>query len=88
MAKLSYWLDKMGVCGVLLGPAESATRLMVSGEFTGPEQIDEGVGILTMGVATWNAAKYVQEREDGQKRSPLVHVGRAISVYHSHVIWT
>jgi hypothetical protein len=81
MSELSYWLDKIGASGVLLGPAESVCRLMINGidgKYTVAEQVDEGMGILSGGLVLWNAAKYVDERKNGIKRSPLVHAGRAI----------
>jgi hypothetical protein len=80
MSKLTYWLDKIGASGVLLGPAETVGRVVSSGQYTGPEQLDEGIGILTGGLAAWNAAKYVDEREKRIKRSPLVHTGRGLEV--------
>jgi hypothetical protein len=80
MKNTDYWLDKIGISGILLGPAETATSLAVSGKYLGPGQLDEGVGILTGGLAAWNAAKYVKEHKEGRKRSPLVHAGRAMEV--------
>ena len=78
MSGTAYWLDKIGSSGILLGPAETTARLMYDGNFTGPEQVDEGMGVMSAGLAAWNAAKYAQER--GVKRSPLVHVGRSMEV--------
>ncbi|MCJ7816333.1 MAG: hypothetical protein MUP55_00615 [Candidatus Aenigmarchaeota archaeon] len=80
MSNLSYWLDKIGASGVLLGPAETVSRLVISGKYTGTNQIDEGMGILTGGLAAWNGAKYIEEQEKGIKRSPLVHTGRVLEV--------
>lgn len=76
MSNSQYWLDKLGASGILLGPAESTIRLMNDGSYRGPEQVDEGMGIMTAGLAAWNAAKYIGEG----KRSPLVHLGRAAEV--------
>jgi hypothetical protein len=42
--EVSYWLDKIGKTGILLGPAETVGRLVLDGEYTGPEQVDEGMG--------------------------------------------
>jgi hypothetical protein len=78
--KLAYWADKAGTAGILLGPAESILRLMSAGNYLGPEQVDEGIGIMTAGLAAWNAAKYLREHEEGRSRSPLVHLGRAAEV--------
>ncbi len=36
------------------------------------------MGVMSAGLAAWNAAKYAQER--GAKRSPLVHAGRVMEV--------
>ena len=80
MDNIRYYLDKAGISGLLLGPGESAARLVVSGDYTGPEQLDEGIGILTVGLTSWNAAKYVEEHGNGIRRSPLVHFGRALEV--------
>lgn len=76
MSNAQYWLDKLGASGILLGPAETAARLMYDGNFTGPEQVDEGMGVMSAGLAAWNAAKYAGEG----RRSPLVHVGRGMEV--------
>jgi len=76
MLKLSYWLDKLGASGILLGPAETVSRLVASGQYTGPEQIDEGIGILAGDLVAWNTSKYIQERKEA--RSPLVHIGRVL----------
>jgi len=78
--KLAYWLDKLGASGILLGPAETSGRLMLDGAYRGPHQLDEGMGIMTAGLAAWNAAKYIQEREQGRKRSPLVDIGRVMEI--------
>ncbi len=80
MSKLAYWLDKAGASGILLGPAETAGRLVHDGSYTGHGQLDEGVGVMTGGLAAWNGAKYIQEREEKRARSPLVHLGRALEV--------
>ncbi len=77
--ELDYWLDKVGIAGILLGPAETASRLAVSGRYTGSEA-NEGMGVLTAGLAAWNAAKYMNERENEVNRSPLVHAGRALEI--------
>jgi hypothetical protein len=77
---LSYWLDKAGAAAVLLGPAETAGQLAISGNYTGPSQLYPGMGVLTAGLGAWNAAKYVDEHNTGRKRSPLVHTGRAIEI--------
>lgn len=76
---LGYWLDKAGITAILLGPAETAARLAIGGQYTGTEA-NEGMGILTAGLTSWNAAKYLKEREQGLTRSPLVHLGRALEV--------
>lgn len=80
MNKTAYWLDKIGASGVLLGPAETTTRLMIDGAYNGPYQLDEGMGIMTGGLALWNAAKYKDEHDNNIKRSPLVHLGRTLEV--------
>jgi len=80
MSKLSYWLDKLGASGVMLGPTETAVKLGIDGAYLGPHQLDEGIGIMTAGLASWNAAKYVNENKAGIKRSPLVHAGRVMEV--------
>ena len=59
----NYLLGKAGESGILLGPAESAARLVAEGNYTGPEQLYEGFGILTGGLGAWNAAKILEERE-------------------------
>jgi len=73
---LNYWLDKIGTSGILLGPAISAADLVIKGKYTGPEQLYPGTLVLTGGLAAWNVAKCMREKEKGIKRSPLVHLGR------------
>jgi hypothetical protein len=78
--KLSYWLEKLGQGIVLLAPTEVTTRLAISGDYTGPEQVDEGMCGLFGGLAVWDASKYIEEHKNGIKRSPIVVVGRAIKL--------
>jgi hypothetical protein len=79
-SKVSYWLDKLGASGLLLGPAESSVRLVADGAYNGTYQLTEGMGILTGGITAWNASKYIDEHNNKIKRSPLVHAGRALEV--------
>jgi hypothetical protein len=82
----AYWLDKAGASGIIIGFGEPVSRMFISGKYTGPGQIDEGMGIMTGGFAAWEASKYVEERqrekETGHKvkRSPFVHAGRGMKV--------